>query len=64
MGEASFDSVTSGGASFLHLSVAFGQRGWKAQPVGNAKGFGGLPGIEVSRLRRPSRGTEASSPCV
>jgi hypothetical protein len=51
---------SSGGASRLHTGMAWGQRGWKRQPVGGRARSGTLPSIEtriglgVARSRTPA----------
>src|SRR5262249_6613030 len=55
-------STVSGGLSSRQRSTAFGQRGWKAQPVGGAARSGGWPSMAVSRSRLSLiRGIESSS---
>jgi hypothetical protein len=55
----------SNGRSILHLGSACGQRGWKWQPGGGARGEGISPRIAAKCFRRASRrGTSASNAWV
>ena len=48
-----------------HAGMAYGQRGWKRQPVGMSMAAGTTPGIEASRSpTTPDCGIAASSPSV
>ena len=53
------------GTSVAQRSIAFGQRGAKAQPAGMARRSGGEPGMPVSSRRGPCRaGKECSRPSL
>ncbi len=45
------------GAAWAHTGRASGQRGWKGQPAGGARGLGGSPPRRAARLRRVGSGT-------
>src|SRR5208282_1677070 len=58
-------SSRSGGSVLRHSASAKGQRGWKEQPCGNARGFGTVPSMVASRaLSSWSLGKAPKSPIV
>ena len=57
-------TVSSGGTSIRHLSMASGQRGWKRQPPGGSDRLGGRPPSAGLRVASPMRGRLATKCAV
>ena len=52
------------GLARAQTAAATAQRGWKAQPVGRAAGFGGSPFSTMRPPRRPRWGMAETSACA